>query len=97
MGWAAHYITGIIFAAGFIGWAGKDWLQNPTLIPALIFGMATAAFPFLIMQPAFGLGVAASKNAKPGWIRLRTLLNHVVFGMGLYFFGLLASWLLLTA
>jgi len=71
---------------------GKDWLQNPTLISALIFGMVTVSAPFLIMQPSFGLGVAASKTSSPMQARLRSLMNHAVFGVGLYLFGLLTSW-----
>jgi hypothetical protein len=45
------------------------------------------------MQPAFGMGIAAAKTAKPTHARLRSLMNHVVFGFGLYLFGSLASWL----
>lgn len=92
VGWMTHYIIGIMFAATFLGLMGKDWLQNPTLISALIFGMVTVSAPFLIMQPSFGLGVAASKTSSPMQARLRSLMNHAVFGVGLYLFGLLTSW-----
>mgnify|MGYP003574968868 CR=1 FL=1 len=94
LGWIAHYTIGITFAITFIAFVGSKWLQHPTLIPALTFGMVTVAAPFLIMQPAFGLGVAASKVSNPMQIRLRSLMNHIGFGFGLYLFGLLVSWLL---
>jgi hypothetical protein len=45
------------------------------------------------MQPAFGFGVAASKTPNPAQARLRSLMNHAVFGFGLYLFGLAVSWL----
>lgn len=93
VGWITHYGTGIMFAILFIAFTGKDWLYRPMLIPAMIFGAATVAAPFFIMQPAFGFGVAASKTGKPMQARLRSLMNHIVFGVGLYLFGLLASWL----
>lgn len=93
-GWLAHYATGIVFAIGFVAWAGSSWLQHPTPMPALVFGIVTAAAPFLIMQPAFGLGIAASRTSNPPRARLRSLMNHAVFGAGLYLFGLLAGWLL---
>lgn len=93
-GWIAHYMIGILFATTFIAIAGKSWLQHPTLIPAIVFGIVTASAPLFIMQPSFGLGIAASKTSKPSQARLRSLLNHTVFGSGLYLFGLVVSWLL---
>lgn len=87
-GWITHYLTGIVFAALFLIFGGNNWLQYPTLIPALIFGVVTVSAPFFIMQPAFGLGVAASKAPNPMQARIRSLINHVVFGFGLYLFGL---------
>jgi hypothetical protein len=53
-------------------------------MPALLFGIVTVVFPLFIMQPAFGLGIAASKAPNPVQARLRSLMNHVVFGIGLY-------------
>jgi hypothetical protein len=94
VGWIAHYLTGIIFAVGFIAFAGRDWLQHPTLIPALVFGIATVLAPFVIMQPSLGLGIAASKTSNPWQARLRSLMNHTLFGIGLYLCGLLTHWLL---
>ena len=73
--------------------AGNDWLQHPMLIPALVFGIITVSAPFFIMQPLFGLGFAASKTQNPTQARLRSLMNHAVFGFGLYLFGSLVSWL----
>lgn len=94
VGWIAHYVVGILFAITFIAFVGKDWLQRPMLIPALVFGVITVSMPFFVMQPAFGLGVAASKTSNPVQSRLRSWMNHTVFGVGLYLFGLLVSWLL---
>jgi hypothetical protein len=93
VGWIAHYMIGITFAVTFVAFVGNNWLQHPTLIPAITFGMVTVGAPFLIMQPAFGLGVAASKTSNPMQTRLRSLMNHTAFGLGLYLFGLLLSWL----
>ena len=93
VGWMAHYMIGIVFAMAFLAFTGMDWLQHPTLISAIIFGIITVSAPFFIMQPAFGLGVAASKTAKPLQARIRSLMNHAVFGFGLYLFGLAVRWL----
>jgi hypothetical protein len=36
------------------------------------------------MQPSFGLGIASSKTTNPKQARLRSVMNHSVFGLGLY-------------
>jgi hypothetical protein len=94
VGWIAHYIIGINFAIAFVALAGNKWVQHPTLIPAIFFGVFTVTAPFFIMQPASGLGFAASKTPNPTGARLRSLMNHTAFGIGLYIFGLLVSWLI---
>lgn len=94
VGWIAHYMIGIVFAITFVAFVGNDWLRKPTLIPAVAFGIVTILTPFFIMQPALGFGVAASKTTDPTQARLRSLMNHVMFGFGLYLFGLLVNWLL---
>ena len=94
IGWIAHYIIGITFAIIFVTFVGDNWLQHPTPIPAIVFGVVMVLMPFFIMQPSFGLGVAASKTSNPTQARLRSLMNHTVFGAGLYLFGLLVNWLL---
>jgi hypothetical protein len=92
IGWAAHYLIGILFAAAFVAIAGSSWLQRPTLLPAIGFGVVTVLAPLFIMQPLFGLGIAASRASNPGQARLRSLMNHTVFGVGLYLFGAGLSW-----
>ena len=94
VGWIAHYMIGVTFAIIFVAFAGNDWLQRPTLIPAIVFGVVTVSAPFFIMQPAFGLGLAASKTSNPTQARLRSLMNHTSFGIGLYLFSSLVNWLL---
>jgi hypothetical protein len=94
IGWVAHYMIGIMFATAFLAFAGNSWIQHPTFLPALSFGIITVSAPFFIMQPAFGLGFAASKTSNPAQARLRSLMGHAVFGGGLYLCGLLLSWLL---
>ena len=94
VGWIAHYLIGITFASAFVAIVGNSWLQHPTPLPAIVFGIATVLAPLFIMQPALGFGFAASKTSHPAQARLRSLLNHTAFGVGLYLFGLLVNWLL---
>lgn len=93
VGWIAHYMIGVTFAVAFLVLVGNNWLQHPMLVPAILFGVVTVLAPFFIMQPAFGLGFAASKTPNPAQARLRSLMNHASFGISLYLFGLLVNWL----
>jgi hypothetical protein len=94
VGWIAHYLIGCTFAIAFVALVGNNWLQHPALMPAVVFGVVTVLAPFVIMQPSFGLGLAASKTPNPMVARVRSLMNHTAFGVGLYLFGLLANGLL---
>jgi hypothetical protein len=42
------------------------------------------AAPFLLLQPALGAGIAASRTPRPNVARRRSLVTHLVFGLGLY-------------
>lgn len=84
LGWSAHYLIGVVFAALLVAWSGPQWLVAPTLAPALGFGLLTVLLPFLVMQPALGLGLAAARSAGPNMARLKSLSTHGVFGLGLY-------------
>jgi hypothetical protein len=94
IGWIAHYSIGVTFAIGFVAIVGDNWLQHPNPIPAIVFGLVTVLAPFFIMQPAFGLGFAASKTPNPTQARLRSLMNHTAFGLGLYLFAVLVNWMM---
>jgi hypothetical protein len=94
VGWIAHYTIGSTFSIAFVALAGNNWLQHPTLFPAILFGVVTVLAPFFIMQPSFGLGFAASKTSNPTQARLRSLMNHTAFGVGLYVFAWLVNMLL---
>ena len=94
VGWIAHYTTGVAFALVFVVLVAGEWVTRPTLAPALLFGIATVVFPFLILQPSLGLGVASSKAPKPAQARLKSLATHTVFGIGLYVCALGVSYML---
>ncbi|NSL86269.1 DUF2938 domain-containing protein [Chitinophaga sp. Mgbs1] len=89
IGWIAHYLIGITFAFLLLLIWGTGWAYHPTLLPALLIGILTTVAPFFMMQPAFGFGIAASKTPKPATARLRSLMTHTIYGIGLYIAGLL--------
>jgi hypothetical protein len=90
IGWLAHYAIGIGFAALTV-MLTPGWMQHPSLFAALAVGVTTVSAPFLILQPALGAGIAASRLPDPGAARLQSLVYHLAFGLGLYasavFFG----------
>lgn len=90
IGWAAHYLIGIGFAGVLLAMFGLDWLRQPTIAPALMVGIGSVAAPFLVMQPAMGAGIAASRTPRPWAARLQSLVTHAVFGFGFYAAGRLA-------
>jgi hypothetical protein len=91
IGWTAHYLVGVAFAAGLLAICGLDWLCVPTIGPALLVGIASVAAPFLLMQPGMGAGIAASLTPNPAAARLRSLIAHTIFGIGLYATGWITS------
>jgi len=94
VGWIAHYTFGVAFALVFVVLTSGDSFARPTVLPALLYGMGTVVFPFFIMQPSFGLGIAASRTPKPTQARLKSLVTHTVFGFGLYVCALGVSYVL---
>lgn len=84
LGWLTHYLIGIAYAVLLVALCGADWLAQPSWPAALVFGLATVAAPWFVMQPAMGAGVLALKTPTPLKNALRNLANHAVFGTGLY-------------
>lgn len=82
IGWAAHYLIGITFAAILLGIWGAAWLAHPGIGPALLVGIVSVAAPFFIMQPGMGGGIAASRAANPASARLQSFVTHAVSGLG---------------
>lgn len=90
-GWIIHYAVGVLFAALLVAVMGQGWLRAPTVLPALLFGIVSVIAPFCVMQPAMGAGFFASRTPTPGKNRLRSLMTHGVFGLGLYLAALLLT------
>lgn len=94
IGWTAHYVVGIAFAALLLAIWGVKWARQPSIGPALIVGIGTVTVPFLVMHPGMGAGIAASRTPRPGAARLQSIVTHTVFGFGLYAAGVLTSFLI---
>lgn len=84
IGWGAHYLIGIVFALAFLLLVGPGWLDSVSLFPALAFGGVTVLAPFLIIQPSMGAGLAARRMPNPSAARLKSILAHLSFGLGMW-------------
>jgi hypothetical protein len=91
LGWGAHYAIGVVFAALFAVITGAAWFHQPTIFPAVLFGVATVTAPLLILQPALGAGIASSRTRTPVRNVLKSVINHAVFGGGLFFAAVLVQ------
>ena len=91
LGWITHYAIGMVFALLLPALWGTQWIQHPTLAPALLVGVVTVAAPLFVMQPAMGAGIAARRTPRPAAARLQSLVTHTVFGAGLYAAAALVS------
>lgn len=92
LGWTAHYLIGVAFAAVLLYLWGVGWIRHPTIWPAMIVGLGSVAAPFFLMQPGMGAGVAASRTPYPAAARLQSCITHTIFGIGLYAGGWVAHY-----
>ncbi|SNT31200.1 Protein of unknown function [Noviherbaspirillum humi] len=92
LGWLGHYAIGIAFAGLLVGLEGTAWMRAPSLLPAVAVGLGTVAVPLLAMQPAMGMGIAASRTPTPFRNCMRSVVNHAVFGLGLYLASAAVEW-----
>ena len=87
LGILGHYGIGIFITELLIMTQGQPWLNAPTLPAAIGIGSLTVAFPWLIMQPGMGGGIAFSNTAQPLYNCMKSLFNHAMFGLCMYLAG----------
>jgi len=85
LGWVFHYVVGCIYATLYMMYVSVAQAGQPTLVSAVLFGLVTILSPWLLMQPALGLGMCASKAPRSNLVRLQNLIIHTVFGLALYY------------
>jgi hypothetical protein len=91
LGWAFHYFIGMLHGVLLVAILGVDWVRHPTWLPAVLIGLGLLVAPFFVMDPALGGGIAASKAANPAASRIRSVINHTIFGTGMYLAALLLA------
>ncbi|MGB3288604.1 MAG: DUF2938 family protein [Burkholderiaceae bacterium] len=89
LGWIVHYVTGIAYGLILVALWGDGWLRQPTMLPPMLLLWAFLVAPYFVMMPGMGQGILASKALKPNLERLKSVIGHSVFGVGMYLTALL--------
>jgi len=84
LGWAFHYFVGIVYGVVLALFMGNAWLQEPTVLPAFIWGIATVGAGWFLLHPGLGLGWMASKTPNPMKVRAMGLIAHTIFALGMW-------------
>ncbi|MBN9268875.1 MAG: DUF2938 domain-containing protein [Mesorhizobium sp.] len=84
LGWAFHYLVGLVYGVILVLATGAAWLTAPTFLPAFILGIVTVCFCWFLLAPGMGAGWAASKTPNPTKTRALNLISHTVFAIGLF-------------
>lgn len=84
LGWGAHVLLGLIYGIGFVFTFGPSALSSPQLWQGLSFGLVSVLVPWLVFQPLFGWGIGMSKAPGTSKLRLKSAINHTVFGFGIW-------------
>ncbi len=84
IGWIAHYVIGIGYGLLLLALWGSAWLTEPTILPPLLLSWVLLTAPFFLMMPGMGMGFAGSRTPKPAITRIKSVVSHSVFGLGMY-------------
>lgn len=83
VGWTFHYLTGILWVVMLFGLSHLGLFQI-NFFSIMLFALFTTLAPFLVMQPALGLGLFARRTPAPIKAVKKSIVTHLCFGFGIY-------------
>ena len=84
IGYVVHYLIGVIYGLFYVI-INSLFLNEPSLILALIIGFLTVLGSWCLMMPyAYNLGFFGSKIEEQKQVLVQNLLFHFIFGIGLF-------------
>jgi hypothetical protein len=84
IGWIFHYVIGAGYGLLLVAIWGAGWLQAPSFAPPMILVLALLVLPFFVMMPGMGAGIAGNRTPRPNVTRLKSVVGHSIFGIGMY-------------
>lgn len=84
LGWAFHYVVGVIYGVVFALLVGRGWFGDPVFWQAWLWAIVTISGGWFLLHPGMGLGWALSKTPAPWVGRIKGLVAHTVFGLGMW-------------
>jgi DUF2938 family protein len=81
---AVHYAIGMFLAALFVLMASARGWPAGSLSAALLFGVCTSVFPWLLTYPAMGYGFFGAHGPEGTFLFLSSLASHAFFGPGIW-------------
>jgi hypothetical protein len=84
IGWIAHYAVGVGYGLLLLAFWGRDWMGRPTLLRPMILAWVLLVAPYFVRMPGMGMGIAGSRTPKPNVTRLKSVMGHSIFGLGMY-------------
>ena len=84
LGWAMHYLVGLAYGFAYVGLMVYGLDRPPTLLNGAVFGAASVAIAWFIMQPGLGIGVMGRLTPNPAVPIFNALASHVIYGIALF-------------
>ena len=81
LGFAAHYLIGIVLTLVYLGLLIVAH-ATPTALSAILYGTATTALPWFLMFPSQGMGWLGGDAPGDAHLVRASLFNHIIFGLG---------------
>lgn len=82
LGFVTHYAVGMALSAVYFMLL-RLVKARPNVASALLYGAATSLFSWLIVHPAYGLGVFGRRATNPNRMIWLSLVGHLIFGGGI--------------
>jgi hypothetical protein len=79
-----HYAIGVVLAVLYVVGAGWLGLAADDLRVALVYGLATCAFPWFLLFPALGFGCFGRRAPAELRVLRSSVVNHLGYGLGLW-------------
>jgi hypothetical protein len=79
LGWIAHFMIGVAFAAAYV-FILKDHLSGKPAVKGLLFSLIPFFMAQIIVMPMMGAGLFSMSTGAPILMIMGSLIGHIVYG-----------------